>query len=382
MSRWLTGRADMRGLHVRGLLSRRSCRPPPAWLIVEMRRHRVRPIRSVRAALFPELPTVNVTLITCWFANSYGLYSDALRQALERRLGTEVAVVASNCGCNDPSEIKRDFQDERRDFFVMPNMLYWKGKHPLAYRVRNVLRQVLYRARAKRYLAHARGAEVMHFQQTLNATGCATVYNWLRLPSDAARVVTVHELDPHQVDIPEVNKAYNLADRVIVHTEEMKTDLVNLSVQADLIDVIPQGVNIGPLPDETRSGLLYYGGHRLTGTKGFETLLEAMSIVKTRMGAQTPRLTIYGYYGLTAPDFAVRLVAEHGLTDNVRWRDWLPLAEAVEEYARAELLLVPSRTVSRSSGPGRQACRSTWGRSASGSRRTMPRGLPLRSSAS
>ncbi len=284
---------------------------------------------------------MNVTLITCWFENSYGLYSHSLRSALERRLGTEVAVVASNCGCTDPAEIRRKFQDQRYDFFMLPNLHYWKSENPVKYGIRRAIRQVLYRARAKRYLSHARGADLMHFQQTLNATGCVTLFNWLQLPSDAARVVTVHELDPHQTDLPETNQAYNLADRVIVHTDEMKADLVKLGVHGDLIDIIPQGVDIGPMPEGPRNGILYYGGHRLTGNKGFETLLQAMAIVKKRLGARTPRLTIYGYYGLTAPDFAVKMVAEHGLTDNVRWRDWLNLPEAVKEFAQAELLVVP-----------------------------------------
>lgn len=284
---------------------------------------------------------MKITLITCWFANSYGLYSSALRRSLERRLGTEVDVVASNCGCNDPAEIKRDFQDQRCDFFVLPHMGYWKSENRVKYRIRNALRQVVYRTRAKRYLSHASGAEVMHFQQTLNATGALTVFNWLRLPSPAARVVTIHELDPFQVDLPDTNRAYNLADRVIVHTANMKAELVDLGVQAELIDIIPQGVEIGPLPEGPRSGILYYGGHRLTANKGFETLLEAMAIVKGRLGSAAPQLTMYGYYGPPAPEFAVRQVAERGLTDLVRWRDWLTLEEAVEEFARAQLLVVP-----------------------------------------
>ena len=284
---------------------------------------------------------MNVTLVSCWFANSYGLYSDGLRQALERKLGGEVAVVASNCGCTDPAEIRREFQDQRCDFFVLPNLGYWKSTSPLKYSLRRAIRQVLYRARAKRYLSHARGADVMHFMQTLNATGFVTLYNWLRLPSTAARVVTVHELDPHQVDQPDTNRVYNTADRIIVHAEEMKTDLVKLGVRADLIDIIEQGVAIGPLPEGPRSGILYYGGHRLTGNKGFDTLLDAMKTVKARLGAGCPRLTIYGYYGMEAPDFAVKMVEERGLTDVVLWRDWLRLPDAVKEYAQAQLLVVP-----------------------------------------
>jgi hypothetical protein len=45
---------------------------------------------------------MNVKIISCWFATSYGAYTDGLRRALERRLGGEVGIIATNCGCSEP----------------------------------------------------------------------------------------------------------------------------------------------------------------------------------------------------------------------------------------------------------------------------------------
>ncbi|MEJ2649954.1 MAG: hypothetical protein P8016_16285, partial [Sedimentisphaerales bacterium] len=159
---------------------------------------------------------MKIKFISCWFANSYGAYTDLLRQALERRLGEEVGVICSNCGCGEPAEVNRIFQNRRCDYFEFPNIYYFKSSNPIKYWLRNAVRQIVYRERAKKYMDHAGDAEVLHFQQTLHALGSVPVFNWLRLPSTAARIITVNELDPYQVDFPKSNLTYNLADRILV----------------------------------------------------------------------------------------------------------------------------------------------------------------------
>jgi hypothetical protein len=140
---------------------------------------------------------MRVKIISCFFTTSYGAYTDGLRQGLERRLGQEVGIIASNCGCGDPMERNRCFQDRRCELVEMPNIPYWTMSTKAKQWVIDTARQVLYRERARRYLKRGGAADVLHFQQTLNAFGSVAVYNWLALPCpDAARIVTVHELDP------------------------------------------------------------------------------------------------------------------------------------------------------------------------------------------
>ncbi|MGD0899532.1 MAG: glycosyltransferase family 4 protein [Thermoguttaceae bacterium] len=284
---------------------------------------------------------MNVKIISCWFATSYGAYTDGLRRALERRLGCEVGIIATNCGCDDPMAVQRRFQDRRCEYFELPNVRFHKSTSPLKYWLRTQARSLVCRERARQFHRRDGAAEVLHFQQILNATGSATVFHWLRMPSRAARVVTVHELDPYQLDFPESNLQYNRADRIIVHFQELKDSLCGLGVDGRRIDVVQHGVEIRPPVDGPREGIIFYGGHHLESGKGFNTLLEAMRLVKQRLGARAPRLTIHGHYGAATPGGALRASREGGLGDDVRWLNEITLDAAVGEYQRALLCVLP-----------------------------------------
>lgn len=284
---------------------------------------------------------MRVKLISCWFATSYGAYTDGLRRALERRLDGDVGVIASNCGCGDPIERRREFQDDRCEYFELPNVRYFKSSNKFKYRLRNALRDLAYRERARRYLARGKQADVLHFQQILNATGSMTAFNWLRLPAKAARVITIHELDPYQLDVPGSNLAYNKADRIIVHADELRDKLIQLGVRPDLIDVIGHGVELRPLPDAPRSGIVFYAGHRPASGKGMGTLFAALARVKAHLGEATPELRIHGHYGEAPPDYGVQLAREYAIESHIRWLNQIPLEKVIAEYQRARLCVLP-----------------------------------------
>ena len=284
---------------------------------------------------------MKLKIISCWFTTSYGAYTDGLRRALERQLGTEVGVIASNCGCGDPEEVHRRFQDQRCEYFEFPHVRYFKSANLLKYWLRTQARQLIYMQRAKRYLGLGADADVVHFQQTLNAYGSVAVFNWLRLPSAAARIVTVHELDPHQTDFPQSNLAYNRADRIIVHTAAMKKQLTELGVDGERIDVVEHGVYVGPLPDGPRQTIIFYGAHRLHHGKGVDALFRAMAMVRARMGEKTPKLVIHGHYGEKTPAYGLQLAAQNGIEDLVQWRNQIGAEAITEEYGRALLCVLP-----------------------------------------
>jgi glycosyltransferase involved in cell wall biosynthesis len=281
---------------------------------------------------------MNVKMISCWYATSYGAYTDALRQALERRVGAEVGVVATNCGCGDPVAVNKTFQDRRCEYFEQPHVPYFKSTNPLKFFLRNTARQAMYWWRARGFHDRDGNADVLHFQQILNALGSVTVFHWLRMPAKAARVVTVHELDEYQREYPASNLTYNQADRVIVFCQEMKQSLVDLGVRADLIDVIEHGTAVDELAPVERRGIIYYGGHHFGPNKGFDTLTKALAMVRERRGA-VPELRVHGHYGTTVPDFALKLAKEHGL--EVTWLNQIPLDASVAEYRKALLCVLP-----------------------------------------
>jgi glycosyltransferase involved in cell wall biosynthesis len=285
---------------------------------------------------------MRITYIGCPFKTSYGSYVESLKTAVERRAGATIQWVASNCGCGDPIERDRLFQAKSCDYFEMGHIGDYRSSSDLKYWLRMRARNLTYYFRARKYTQLSRDAEVSHLQQILNAYGSSVVFQWLRIPSRAARVVTVHELDSYQTNFPRQNLIYNRADALIVHCQEMKDKLISLGVRPEKIHVVLHGVDLPtPVPDEPREGLLSYGGHKLMTGKGIETLFEAMALLKRDRGDAAPRLTIHGHYGTDTPEEALQLAERHLISDCIVWRNQLSEKDGAGLYSRASVLVLP-----------------------------------------
>lgn len=284
---------------------------------------------------------MKVKILSCFFTNSYGTYTNGLRLALERSLGHEVGVIASNCGCGDPNEINRKFINRRCEFVEFANMPYYKRSNAAREWLEAQARQVVYRERARRYHKLDGDAEVLHFQQILNAFGSVSVFNWLNRPCQAARVVTIHEFDPWQLQHPNLSLAYNKADGIIVHTEKMRAEAVSLGVRADLIDVVQHGIDITSVTEQPREGIVYYLGHKFNWSKGLSTLMTSLALLKKEMGPAAPIVSIHGHYGQTTPEEAKKLVQESGNAANVRWLNEISFEDASNLYQRTLLCVLP-----------------------------------------
>jgi glycosyltransferase involved in cell wall biosynthesis len=285
---------------------------------------------------------MRITYIGCPFKTSYGSYVDSLKTAIERRTGAPIQWVASNCGCGDPIERDRLFQARECDYFEMGHIGDYRSQSDLKYWLRMRARNLTYYLRARKYAQLSRGAELSHLQQILNAYGSSVVFQWLRIPSRAARIVTVHELDSYQTNFPRQNLIYNRAEAIIVHCQEMKDKLISLGVRPEKVHTVLHGVDLPtPLPDEPREGILFYGGHKLMTGKGIETLFEAMALLKRDRGDATPRLTIHGHYGADTPEEALQLAERLQVSDRIVWRNQLSEKDGAELYARASVLVLP-----------------------------------------
>jgi glycosyltransferase involved in cell wall biosynthesis len=306
---------------------------------------------------------MQITLICCPFKTSFGLYGASLKAAIEKKTGNPMQWVASNCGCGMAVGDSRPFLTHQCDYFEMlhptdfvPSWLSWLkpqsgaqsgvskvvSKQTWKRQLRAAARTVFYYFRAKRYAKLSKNANVVHFQQILGAYGAKAVFNWLNQPSNVTRIVTIHELDPDQLEAPEMNKMYNRADAIIVHCEEMRKDLVRLNVQEEKIHRVLYGTEIpASLPDNPREGIVFYGGYFLTHNKGLDTLFKAMSIIQRRMGPNVPTLKIHGYYGPALREQATRLAEEHGVANKIVWLDHLSDEETFQLYQHSQVCVLP-----------------------------------------
>lgn len=285
---------------------------------------------------------MQISMICCPFKTSYGCYATALIKAIEKKTATTVSWVASNCGCGDTMESRRDFQAQQCDYFEMPVPGDYRSSVAWKRSFRDVARNSIFYIRAKRYANRSRNSEIVHFQQILNAYGSTVVFHWLRQPSAATKIVTVHELDREQTESPEKNRLYNLADAVIVHCQDMKNRLVDLKVHEDKVHVVLHGVTIpASVPDARRDGIVFWGGHKPMSGKGIQNLFKAMAIVQQRLGAAAPVLKIHGHYGENTPEEGKKLAAANGIADKVVWLNQLPMDQMTSLYQQSKMLIIP-----------------------------------------
>lgn len=284
---------------------------------------------------------MQITLICCPFQTSYGTYARSLKTALERKLDGHVNWLAANCGCGDPVEVERRFETPDCSYFELPVPGGYRSPSAWKRALRGKARDVSLYFRARRYASLCRHAELVHFQQILNGYGSKAVFHWLRQPSPAVRIVTVHELDSDQLERPEANRTYNLADAVIVHCEEMRQQLIRLHVDSDRIYVALYGAGLPTCTLEgPRTGVVFYGGHKLTSGKGLDTLLQAVSLLESRI-PHMPEIKIHGHYGTEPPADAVRLARDMGVADRITWLNQLSSEAMMRLYLSSLLCVLP-----------------------------------------
>ena len=155
-------------------------------------------------------------------------------------------------------------------------------------------------------------------------------------------MVTIHELDRHQLERPESNKIYNKADAIIVQQQAMKDQLVGLGVEAERIEIVLHGTELPALdPGQPREGVVFYAGHHPWRGKGTHAVFQAMALLKTRLGPEAPRLKMHGYFSPEDLAALKELAGQSGLKDEVVWLNQIPMPEVVRQYGSSQLCLLP-----------------------------------------
>jgi alpha-maltose-1-phosphate synthase len=285
---------------------------------------------------------MRVTLIGCPFQTAYGAATESLKKAIEKKVGGAVEWVASNCGCGDDAEINRQFQMQGCKYFDMKNI----GDYPTSKRwklwLRLKARSISYYVRARKYQNLSQGAELVHFQQTLHAYGSTVMFHWLNQASSAARVVTIHELDRHQLARPESNKTYNKADAIIVQQGAMRDQIIGLGVDPKKIEIVLHGTDLPALDgNQPREGIMFYGGHHPMKGKGLHALFKAMVVLKERLGTKAPKLKVHGYFGGEDLAAVMNLAAELRIANDIVWFNQIPMTEVIRQYRSSLLCVLP-----------------------------------------
>ena len=291
-----------------------------------------------------------VAWIGCWFnRDMYSHNCSALVDSL-RNCGVKTTVVTSNCRCFSsaqrfditPSElINTDCVAVKLPHAPMLNL---GKKHGRAkYLAVKLLRLDLWLATVRGffYYRKSRRAEIIHYDQVLEAFGCIPLYVLAMLSGITQKrlFVTVHEIDPFQKRHRWVNRLYRNCEKVIVFSENMKRAVEAFGVDPAKIRVTRYGSQILDLLHENRSRYIYFGGHNILSGKGYPNLLQALRTLKEKSIAI--RLVIYVGHGCNGIREAHEMADRAGLNDIIEWREFFSGAELAAAYQSCKACIVP-----------------------------------------
>ena len=292
---------------------------------------------------------VRLAYIGCWYKND--MYShncsnlvDSLRDA-----GTTVDVITSNCRCFSSAQKFSIAKDELINAHCSPVAIPHAPRTPgkkhgiMRYLAVKVLRLDLLLATARGFLYYtrARHADVIHFDQVLEAFGCIPLFILIALAHRAGKrvVVTVHEIDPFQLKHKRFNRLYSKCAEVLVYSENMKQQMIDLGATAQNMRVIRYGAHIPELLTLDRTHYIYFGGHNITRGKGYAEMIDALVFLKSS-GVRIS-LVIYVGYGCNGLAKAKQLAVTKNVADMIQWQDFYSAEELAKVYQQSKACIIP-----------------------------------------
>jgi glycosyltransferase involved in cell wall biosynthesis len=292
---------------------------------------------------------VRLAYIGCWYKNDMYSHNCSNLVVSLRAAGTDVEVVTSNCRCFSSAQkfavAKDELINSNCSAVAIPHAPREPGKkHGMVkYLAVKVLRLDLFLATVRGFLYYerARRADVIHFDQVLEAFGCIPLFvvTLLAILFDKRVVVTVHEIDPFQRKHRWINRMYSRCAEVLVFSENMKQQVAAIGASTENIKVIRYGTVIPDLVPAPRSHYLYFGGHFILRGKGYVELLDALALLKSK-GTRI-ELVIYVGYGCNGLEEAKELAVRKNVVEMIRWQDFYTGAELARAYQGSKACIIP-----------------------------------------
>jgi glycosyltransferase involved in cell wall biosynthesis len=292
---------------------------------------------------------VRMAYIGCWYKND--MYSHNCSNLVDslRETGMQVDVITSNCRCFSSAQKFGIGKDELINLQCSPVAIPHAPRNPgmkhglLKYLAVKVLRLDLIFATARGFLYYqrARRADVIHYDQVLEAFGFVPLFVLTVLASWFGKrvVVTVHEIDPAQRAHKRLNRLYERCAEVLVYSENMKQQIVALGVPVEKIKVIRYGALIPDLSDCDRKKYIYFGGHNILKGKGYAELLDTLVLLKAR---GTPiSIVVYVGYGCNGLAEAKEMAVRKNIAEMIEWQDFYSGAELAAVYQKSKACVIP-----------------------------------------
>jgi len=264
-----------------------------------------------------EIKDLSVCMITCWYHNiSMAHYSKNLINSLIKR-DVSVNIVTSHCVCKNNYRGSSSLFDAKYRLVTAPfdsygDEVYRSRIRSLVYRTSRIPLGLLYAKQCK-------GSDILHYQQSnMFSFGELPALTLLAQTKVPYKVVTIHNLHFYRLGHPLwlLPRVYQLADAVIVHTEQQKEGMMRAGrIPEDKIHVVFHGGQQVNLRGLERTRVTFFGSPE--EFKGFFTLLKALRILRDE-GIKIS-LEVYGIYGEAAEQIAKKEARRNNVEDQIQW---------------------------------------------------------------
>jgi len=293
--------------------------------------------------------SVRLAYIGCWYKNDMYAHNCSNMVDSLRANNVTVDVVTSNCRCFTSSQhcgvAKDELMNQSCSAIGLPHAPANPSKRYglVKYYAVKTLRLDLWLAAARGFLYYwrSRQADVIHFDQVLEAFGAIPLLVVVGLARIVHKpvVANVHEIDPIQRNHKWLNHMYEKCDKVLVYSEHMKTELVRLGVRADKIIPVRYGAAVPDMGAYERNQYIYFGGHHLLKGKGLHEMLEALAILRRK--GRNVAVLCYVAHGCDGVDEAKEMAARLGIASMIKWADFYDSKGLSAAYQRSKACLIP-----------------------------------------
>lgn len=277
-------------------------------------------------------------MIACWYKNiSMGNYTFNLVTALKKSSKVEIEIITSNCICSRMYPQKNKFMHKDFRFVSFPHFFSLETNRKWLSPLFNLIQFALQLLRGLNYLKKSKDCHIIHYQQSSSYSfGIVPLLPLLLIPISKRLIVTIHSLDQVNVRFRFVNRAYNKADCIIVHSSSMKETALQMGIRNSKIQIVPHGTLIPKLYGLERNKVTFFG--EPVKRKGMPLILHALKILKDRKVKTS--VHIYGIYSEAAKRATITRARHLGVEDRLVWGDLLSEEEFDKKMQESIFTLV------------------------------------------
>jgi glycosyltransferase involved in cell wall biosynthesis len=280
---------------------------------------------------------MKICVLSCFYENvSVADYTSGLLDYLQSAKNLNIRLITSHCECSKRLPKSSPTMRKGCNMISLPYLRVTSSKRPVNL-LASATQMFLNALRGIYFVRNCRACDLIHFQQSSSFSFGFLPLVSLILLSSKKKIVTVHSTDWFQRVFKQSFRLYNRVDKIIVHSESMRSHLVRNGVSESRIVKAYHGVRIPPLYGLERKEVTFLGAPE--ERKGIICILDALRILR-KMNVNV-QVSIYGIY---SDDERKRIELQadaKGVGENLFWGGRLTETDFNKKLQQSLFVLAP-----------------------------------------